>query len=190
MLENYNSAMDKIKANPAFKAQLLQNLESRTEIKVVSKKPANLFKTLKLAASVAACLLVVCCVGVFFNNPTKNTVTTNRNPISSNKNLQYTNVVYIDFDGFEKYGVKVEPKAIHLTKNMSQNYSLTRMINETYSDVIIYDGMLYSVNGFEPNENLDLNIYVDDHEILNLDTERLSQYYEGEDVYLTVTVAE
>ncbi|MBR5011688.1 MAG: hypothetical protein IKY12_03945 [Clostridia bacterium] len=187
MLENYNSAMNKIKADPAFRAQLLQKLENSTEIKVVNKKPANLFKTIKLAASVAACLFVVCCVGVFFNNPPKNTV---HNAVTNSKNPQYTNVVYIDFDGFEKYGVKVEPKAIYLTKNMSQNYSLTRMINETYNDVIIYDGMLYSVNGFEPSENLDLNIYVDDHEILNLDTERLSQYYEGEDVYLTVTVTE
>ena len=192
MIDGYKKAMDKIKADPEYKAQLIKNLENCNTEKTVSKKPARLLRIVTCAASVAACVLVVYCVSIFFAHPPKML-----RPKPRNEHRSTANVMYFNFDGFDRYNIDIDSKAILVSNNIEDGYTLTNLISDYYtiiadndSDILINDGMVDSFCGVDASNDREINIYVNDREIMNLNNELASECFEEYYVYFTVSITE
>lgn len=190
MIDGYKKAMDKIKADEQYKAQLIKTLKNFDTEKAVSQKHARLLRFVTCAASVAACLLVVFCLSIFFAQP-------QRMSKPQQSKTSPANVVYFSFDGFDKYNVNINSKAILVKNDIDDGYTLSNLINDYYdviadddSDILIKDGMVISFCGVNVNDERDINIYVNDREIMNLNNELASECFEEEYVYFAVSVTE
>ena len=179
--------MDSITADPAFKAELLSKMQNYQP----KPKRAVTLTLFKRVAAVAAMFLVVVCLGVFFEGDANNGARMVSSDYSNGK------VLYITFDGFEKYDVNLGSQVILMSDELSKEYTLTNLMNELYpryiggeNSVEINDGMVDSIAGVRVEEGCEIRLYVNDREIMNTNRETLYNCFDGNDAYLKVTVTE
>lgn len=187
MFDGYKRKMDSVTADPAFKAELLSKIQSYQP----RQKRTVVLPVFKHIAAVAAMLLVVVSIGVFFKGDNSHTAKIVSSDYSKGK------VLYIKFDGFEKYDVNLGSQVILMSDELSKEYTLTNLMNELYpryiggeNSVEINDGMVDSIAGVSVDEGREIKVYVNDREIMNTNCENLYRCFNGSDAYLKVTVTE
>lgn len=208
MMDSYKKAMDRIKTDKAYKEKFMQSLNEK-DISA-PKKTVRFLPVFSYMATAAALLLVVYCSSLFFmkkpetvtppeveketqlsvgTQPTGDTQT-------AQQNTEYiSNVAYFTFDGFEEYDIKVESKAI-LIGNVEKGYTLSNLIREYYptltgdeGNVVINDGMVDNFLDVEADGKKEINVYVNDREVMNLDEYFVSTcMLETNDVFFKVSV--
>lgn len=110
--------------------------------------------------------------------------------------ITYDMVIHLNFVGFEKYDIGLYRNDMIFSETLDSTYSLSDFFYD-YSDAITSDsvgtrideGILQSFLGVRSYYNdKQIRVYIDDKEVLNLETSPMSQFKDMTDVYLTVSV--
>lgn len=197
MIDKYRQAMDRVKTDDEYKAKFLETV---TEKQKSAEKPRFGFApVISYLSTAAAVLLVVYCTALFFvKQPDEGTLKMKSEydsvPVVSNSRSG-VNVIYFTFDGFDEYDVTVESKAV-LLNSFEEDYTVANLLSDYYpvisgedGKVEISDGMVESFMSVNADSEKEINVYVNDHEVLNLENRLVSEYLNSdEDVYFKVTV--
>lgn len=114
---------------------------------------------------------------------------------ASADDVNYDCVIHFNFTGFENYGVDLHHNDMIFIATHAKNYSLADFLRDYYYAIVpddtmtdIENGVVESFFGVSVQGKLQINVYVDGYEIMNLETTPLSRICDMTDVYLTVSV--
>ncbi len=201
-MDSYKKAMDRIKTDDAYKENFINLLQKTNTAK---KKTVHFMSAFSYAASAAALVLVVYATTLFFMKQPENAIIETPPEIGT-EITQYKEsdektvigVVYFTFDGFENYDIDTQSRAV-LLKNFDRDYTMANLLSDYYpmlmdesSDVVINDGMIDSFSDIKADKSKEINVYINDREVLNLDEELVYDCIklENNDVNFKVSVVE
>lgn len=195
MINDYKRAMDKIKTDDEYKAKFIASLQEKQNSSSKARKQIRFLPAISYMTTAAAVLLVVYCTAIFFVKQPDDAKMRMRSESAYTYN-DVSSVVYFTFDGFEKYNVQVESRAV-LFGGFKENYTIANLLNDYYPVIVgengnveINDGMVDNFLNVTADSKKEINVYVNDRELLNLEKELVSECLQGEDVYFKVSVEE
>ncbi|MBQ8606376.1 MAG: hypothetical protein IJ408_06515 [Clostridia bacterium] len=198
MIDDYKKAMDRVKTDSAYKANFLEAVNEKHQ----KQKKHRFMPIIKYVSTAAAVLLVVYCTSIFFIKQPED-ASMKMSPSTeyegamadTSKPRSSANVIYFTFDGFEEYDVSVESRAV-LLNGFEENYTVANLLSDYYPLIVgedgsveIKDGMVDNFLNVSADSEKEINVYVNDREVLNLEQKLVSECIESEDnVYFKVTV--
>lgn len=111
--------------------------------------------------------------------------------------VYYDTTLHFYFEGFEKYNIGLMKNDIVFMKTLPEDYTLADFFNDHYSVIIgqstasemaVDEGILYTFFDIDASEDDPINVYVNETEILNLETTLMSEFKDMSDVYFAITV--
>ena len=117
---------------------------------------------------------------------------------SDSECIDYQSNIYFTFEGFDKYGIDLRESCIVFNTALDKNYTLANFLFDYYNIITqqtgyatIDNGVLDSFFGIKDNSNQMLSVYDELRgEIVDLDSVRMEEYWDLEDIRFTVKVSE
>ncbi len=117
---------------------------------------------------------------------------------SAENTIKYQSNIYFTFEGFDEYGIDLRESCIVFNTALDKNYTLANFFFDYYNIItqqngytLIENGILDSFFGIKDNSNQMLSVYDELRgEIVDLDSVRMEEYWDLEDIRFTVKVSE
>lgn len=195
MLDGYKKVMDTIKTDDEYKSEFLNQVNKKAN----AKKNFRFLPAFSKLATAAAVLLVVYCTSLFFiKMPEDASVKMSPDYETGMSSQKGGNVVYFTFEGFDNEGVTQPSSKAVLLYEFDSSYTLANLLNDYYQIIVgqdgkidINDGMVDNFLNVQADSKKEINVYVNDREVMNLEKELVSDCLENEEnVYFRVSVVE